>query len=56
VCGCDQVDVVASPALEGEHHVRQVLAACLASLPNLTYGVILAEDAVKVAVGEEDRS
>jgi len=47
---------VTTPVLEREHHVCQVVAAGLTTLAELAYGVVLAVDAVKVAVGEEDRS
>ena len=55
MAGRDQVYVVAAPFLEGEHHGRQLLTADRAALTKLADGVVLAEDAAKMTVGEEYR-
>jgi len=52
----DEIDVMASSALERQHHPGKLPATHLATLTVLAYAVVLAVDTVEIAVGEEDRS
>ena len=51
-----QVYIVAAPCLKGEHYPCQLFTVYVITLAQLTYGVILAEDTFKVAVGKKDGS
>ena len=56
VRGGDEVDVMTSHFLQGEHHPCQSCRPGLGKVAALADVVILAEDAAQVALGEEDRS
>src|SRR5439155_1719965 len=51
-----EVDVVAAPALELEHRLRQLLGTHLPALTHLAQLPVLAEHAAQVAEREEDRA
>jgi len=52
----DQVDVVASPLHEMEHHGGEAVGVHFLALPQMTDREILAEGTEKIAGTEEDRS
>ena len=54
VAGGDEIDIVAAPLLEIEHHGGQILDADLLAFPPVADLVVLAKNAVQVAVGEKD--
>lgn len=54
VGGCDDVDVVATLALECEHHIGEVVDGADAAVAAVTDVIVDAEDAAEAAVTEED--
>jgi len=51
-----QIYIVAALCLKGEHHPGQFLSVNSITFTQLAYSVVLAEDTVQIAVGEEDSS
>src|SRR6056297_2619113 len=54
VGGRDKIDIVTPSALQGEHHCGKIFAGDLFATAKMGYIIVLAEYAVKVAVGEKD--
>ena len=54
--GTHQIDIVAFPCLEGKHYPGQLFPIHLIAFPHLADGVVLAEDASQITVGEENCS
>ena len=52
--GSDKVDIMATYALEFQHHVRQVFILNFLSSPLVSNRPVLTEDTAKVTVGKED--
>lgn len=50
----DEIDVVATQALEFHHHLRQPFYGNCLPFSQMAYGIVLAEETSEVAVGEED--
>jgi len=54
MCGADQVDIVAALGLKIKHYGGQFICVGLAALAHLADAVVLAVDALEVAIGKED--
>ena len=52
--GGDEINVVAAPLLEEEHHGGQIFETDLFAFPQVADLPILTKDAVQVAVGEKN--
>jgi len=51
-----QIDIMTTFCLQGKHHIRQLCAVHGAAFTKLADAVVLTENAVQIAVGEEDGS
>jgi len=49
-----QINIVAASYLEGKHYISELFAAYYATITQLAYGVVLAVDALEIAVGKEN--
>jgi hypothetical protein len=56
VGGCNQVYIVTAHVLQSQHHPGDVIPANNLSLAQLADGIVLAEGALQIAVGKENRT